>query len=70
MADIVAVLTENAERGRSLVAGVAGPLGKRAQPCVEGCDRALDTAIITAPDARDPELMRKLDAVAGRVLAH
>ncbi len=31
-------------------------------------DRALDTAIITAPEARDPELIKKLDAVAGRVL--
>jgi len=33
-----------------------------------GSDRALDTAIITAPEARDPELLSKLDAVAGRVL--
>ena len=35
---------------------------------VIGSDRALDTAIITAPEARDPELLKKLDAVAGRVL--
>ena len=38
------------------------------EPCPIGSDRALDTAIITAPEARDPELVRKLDAVAGRVL--
>ena len=38
------------------------------RPIAIGSDRALDTAIITAPDARDPELMKKLDAVAGRVL--
>jgi hypothetical protein len=38
------------------------------EPCPIGSDHALDTAIITAPEARDPELLRKLDAVAGRVL--
>ena len=38
------------------------------EPCPIGSDRALDTAIITAPEARDPELVKKLDAVAGRVL--
>ena len=38
------------------------------EPCPIGSDRALDTALITAPEARDPELLKKLDAVAGRVL--
>jgi 5'-methylthioadenosine phosphorylase len=38
------------------------------EPCPVGSDRALDTALITAPEARDPEIIRKLDAVAGRVL--
>ena len=33
-----------------------------------GSDRALDNALITAPEARDPELIARLDAVAGRVL--
>jgi 5'-methylthioadenosine phosphorylase len=37
--------------------------------CPIGSDKALDVAIITAPEARDPKLMAKLDAVAGRVLA-
>ncbi|MGB3250770.1 MAG: S-methyl-5'-thioadenosine phosphorylase, partial [Tabrizicola sp.] len=37
-------------------------------PCPHGCDRALSHAIMTAPDKRDPELLAKLDAVAGRVL--
>jgi 5'-methylthioadenosine phosphorylase len=37
-------------------------------PCSAGCDRALDHALITAEGARDPELLRRLDAVAGRVL--
>ena len=38
------------------------------KPCPIGSDRALEGAIMTHPDARDPELMRKLDAVAGRVI--
>jgi 5'-methylthioadenosine phosphorylase len=68
VADIVAVLTDNAARGRQLVAGLAKELVRRPTPCPSGCDRALDTAIITPPDARDPALLARLDAVAGRVL--
>jgi 5'-methylthioadenosine phosphorylase len=43
-------------------------LGADRGPCPAGCDRALEHALITAPEARDPALLRKLDAVAGRVL--
>ncbi len=68
VSDIVAVLTDNADRGRSLVAGLAKPLSDRETPCPAGCDRALETALITPPEARDPALLRKLDAVAGRIL--
>jgi len=69
VADIVAVLTSNADRARALVVEFARQFRERPIPCSEGCDRALDTAIITPPGERDPELLRKLDAVAGRVLA-
>src|SRR5262245_3451863 len=68
VADIVALLAQNAGRARELVAASAGGLEPRPIPCPQGCDRALDTAIITAPEARDPECLRRLDAVAGRVL--
>jgi 5'-methylthioadenosine phosphorylase len=68
LADIVRVLAENADRARELVAAVARALEPRPRPCPRGCDRALEGAIITAPEARDPELLRRLDAVAGRVL--
>ncbi len=69
VADIVQVLASNALRGRELLARAAGRLVGRAVPCPQGCDRALESAFITAPEARDPELVRRLDAVAGRVLA-
>jgi len=68
VADIVALLAANADRARQLVAGAARALGPRPAACPHGCDRALETAIITAPEARDPECLRRLDAVAGRVL--
>src|ERR1700740_2189682 len=66
--DIIRVLTSNADRAKALVARLAGDFPREHAPCPVGSDRALDTALITAPEARDPELLRKLDAVAGRVL--
>ena len=66
--DIVKVLTQNADTAKRLVARLARELPREHEPCPIGSDRALDTAIITAPQARDPELVRKLDAVAGRIL--
>jgi 5'-methylthioadenosine phosphorylase len=66
--DIVKVLMENAARAQSLVARLARDFPREHELCPVGSDRALDTALITAPEARDPELLRKLDAVAGRVL--
>jgi 5'-methylthioadenosine phosphorylase len=68
VSDIIRVLTENADRARSLVRAVVGDLRNRPAACPAGCDHALDTAIITAPEARDPAIAAMLDAVAGRVL--
>jgi 5'-methylthioadenosine phosphorylase len=65
--DIVATLKGNADKARALVTRLPALLGAHA-PCSDGCDRALDYAILTGPDARDPEVVAKLDAVAGRVL--
>ncbi len=65
---IIATLTGNAEKGRALVKGLPALLGPDRAPCPHGCDRALEYAILTAPDKRDPALLAKLDAVAGRVL--
>jgi 5'-methylthioadenosine phosphorylase len=66
--DIIAVLTANAEQAKRLVGRLARAFPREHEPCPIGSDRALDTAIITAPEARDPDLVKKLDAVAGRVL--
>jgi 5'-methylthioadenosine phosphorylase len=66
--DIIKVLTDNAERAKGLVARLARDFPREHEPCPIGSDRALDTALITAPEARDPVLIAKLDAVAGRVL--
>jgi 5'-methylthioadenosine phosphorylase len=66
--DIVKVLFENAARAQGLVARLARDFPREHEACPIGSDRALDTALITAPEARDPELLKKLDAVAGRVL--
>jgi 5'-methylthioadenosine phosphorylase len=66
--DIIAVLTANAERAKALVARLARDFPREHEPCPLGSDRALETALITAPSARDRRLVRKLDAVAGRVL--
>jgi 5'-methylthioadenosine phosphorylase len=65
---VVRVLLENAERARALVRSVIPALGGHRGPCHAGCDHALDHAIITAPAARDPAALARLDAVAGRVL--
>jgi 5'-methylthioadenosine phosphorylase len=66
--DIIKVLTANADKAKSLVARLARDFPREHEPCPIGSDRALDTALITAPEARDKKLMKKLDAVAGRVL--
>ena len=66
--DIIKVLTSNAEKAKQLVARLAKDFPREHEPCPIGSDRALDSALITAPEARDPELLKKLDAVAGRVL--
>ncbi|MGV6847677.1 MAG: S-methyl-5'-thioadenosine phosphorylase [Marinibacterium sp.] len=66
--DIIATLMSNADKGRALVKNLPGLLGSHRTPCVHGCDRALEHAILTAPEKRDPELVARLDAVAGRVL--
>jgi 5'-methylthioadenosine phosphorylase len=65
---VIQVLGRNADAARALVRAVIPALGAPRGPCPAGCDRALDHALITAPEARDPAVLAKLDAVAGRLL--
>ncbi len=65
---VVKVLLDNADRARSLVQQVVPALGSPRPLCSAKCDRGLDNAVITAAHMRDPALVAKLDAVAGRVL--
>lgn len=65
---VVKVLFANADHARALVKAVIPALGAPRGPCPAGCDRALEYAVITAPEKRDPDLVARLDAVAGRVL--
>ena len=66
---IIKVLHENADHARALVRRLAEDFPAESEPCPAGSDTALTYAIMTAPAARDPALLAKLDAVAGRVLA-
>lgn len=65
---IVRVLLDNADKARAMIKRVAPRMAERPAVCPSGDDRVLDTAMITAPDARDPEVLARLDAVAGRIL--
>jgi len=65
---IIATLTENAGRARALVTDVAPRVASFTGGCPVGCSTALEYALITAPKARDPELVARLGVVAGRVL--
>jgi 5'-methylthioadenosine phosphorylase len=68
VADVIKVLSANAGRAKRLVTRLAREFPREHEACPIGSDRALDNALITAPEARDPALIKRLEAVAGRVL--
>jgi 5'-methylthioadenosine phosphorylase len=68
VAAVIKVVHDNAERAATLIGRVLREFPAEHEPCPVGSDRALDTAIMTSPGVRDPALLAKLDAVAGRVL--
>ncbi|MEH6359854.1 MAG: S-methyl-5'-thioadenosine phosphorylase, partial [Amylibacter sp.] len=65
---IIATLMGNADKAKGLVGRLPNLLGSVRKACPHGCDRALEYAILTQAQNRDPAIMAKLDAVAGRVL--
>jgi 5'-methylthioadenosine phosphorylase len=68
VAQVIAVLQANADAARGLITRLTALLAPDCAPCPHGCDRALEYALMTAPDKRDPDLIAKLDVIAGRVL--
>lgn len=68
VAEIIRVLTDNAARATALVSQLAKDFPREHPACPIGSDTALEVAIITPPEQREPALMAKLDAIAGRVL--
>ncbi|MCZ4353018.1 S-methyl-5'-thioadenosine phosphorylase [Roseovarius aestuarii] len=65
---IITTLLGNAEIGKGMVRTLPAQLSGPRAECPMGCDHALEHALITAPEARDPAVLARLDAVAGRVL--
>lgn len=65
---VVGVLLANADKARALVKHAVPLLAGHHGACPHGCRTSLDHALITAPEARDPKVLARLDAVAGRVL--
>jgi len=69
VSDVIKVMHANSDKARKLISAVIPRAGAHTGTCPNGCDRALEYAMLTAPAARDPEMVKKLSAVAGRVLA-
>lgn len=68
VSEVIKTLQGNGTKAQDLVSRLPALLSPDRAPCPHGCDRALEFAVMTAPDQRDPALVAKLDAVAGRVL--
>jgi len=64
---VVAVMEHNVVAARALLRRLLPRLRDRMVPCPGGCDRALDGAIMTAPEARDPKVVAQLAAILGRL---
>ncbi len=68
VAQVIKVVRENAGRAATVLSRLISHFPAEHEACPAGSDRALEGALITAPDARDPEMIRKLSVIAGRVL--
>ena len=66
--EIMRVMGENVSTAQRLLVRAIQDMPREHQRCPAGSDSALEFAFMTAPAARDPKLLAKLDAVAGRIL--
>jgi 5'-methylthioadenosine phosphorylase len=69
VASVLKIVHENSTRAARLLARLLANFPAQHEPCPVGSDRALDTALITAPQARDPQLLRTLEPLLARVNA-
>jgi 5'-methylthioadenosine phosphorylase len=69
VASIIKIVHSNAEKASRLVARVIRDFPAEHPPCPIGSDRSLDTALITAPQARDAQMMHKLGPIVARLQA-
>ncbi|HEY5226848.1 MAG TPA: S-methyl-5'-thioadenosine phosphorylase [Methylovirgula sp.] len=67
VATIIKTVAANADKAARLLARLLQEFPADHEPCPIGSDRALDVALITPPDARDPALLKKLDAIIKRI---
>ena len=65
---MIKVLNNNADNARSLVKSASSVIFSDHSSSECDCKFSLENSIITSPEARDKELVKKLDAVAGRLL--
>ncbi len=68
VSQVIQTLTANSSSGKSMISKLPTFLDRTRPPCPHGCDRALEHALMTAPDKRDPAVLARLDAIARRVL--
>ena len=69
VASVMAVMRRNVVSAKAMIGELTQTLsGLDRTPSPDGIETVLDTALITAPDARDPDLVKRLDVIAGRVL--
>jgi 5'-methylthioadenosine phosphorylase len=69
VAQVIATLAANAGAARRVIAALPGALGQKRAPCPRGCNHALDHALMTAPEKRDPALLKRLEAITRRVMS-
>lgn len=66
---VLSVMKRNVDGAQNILTQLAKDFPLEHELCPSGTDRGLDQAIVTAPEARDPVLLKKLDSILSRVLS-
>ena len=67
VSDIIETLTNNSSKAQRIIETLPEFLKSNKDLCSLGCNNALDNAIITAPEKRDPKVLKTLDVLLQRV---